>query len=178
MSVRIAYRYAQSLYSKATEAGKTAEVASDMEQLLAVTDSNPDFRMFLASPIIDKKSKKEALRKIFKDCNINSLELFMLMVEKNREILLPDMAVEFTRIFNSNNGITQAEVISATKLDEDAIKQISEFVKSNTGAKTVNITVKEDQNLIGGVKILFEGKLYDNSISTQINNLKKELNIA
>lgn len=178
MSVKIAYRYAKALYSKAEEAGKTAEVASDMEQLSQIAQSNSDFRMFLESPVIDKKSKKEALKKIFNGGNENSINLFLLMAEKNREMLLPDMAAEFTRIYNSNNGITQAEVITASALDESAIKQISEFVKSNSKAKTVNITVKEDKNLVGGLKILFEGKLYDNSISTQINNLKKELNIA
>lgn len=178
MSVKIANRYAKALYSKAAETGKTVEVANDMQNLVSTAQENSEFRLFLESPVIHKSEKKAALKQIFSSCNEDSLNLFLLMTDKNREILLPDMAKELIRIYNINNGITEAEVISAVGLDDKTIAQISDFVKSQTSAKTVNISVTVDQNLVGGMKILFEGKLYDNSISTQINNLKKELNIA
>jgi F-type H+-transporting ATPase subunit delta len=100
------------------------------------------------------------------------------MADKSRENLISFVGLEFMKIYNKQNSITEALVTSAVALDENSLKQVEQYVKIKTAAKAVQITTKVDPSLVGGMTIMFEGKIYDNSIATQINKLKKELNIA
>jgi F-type H+-transporting ATPase subunit delta len=175
---KIASRYAKALFDLAAEKGNVEAVAENVRNLHAISEENADFRLLLNSPLFGKNQKNEALKKMFSSFDASMLLLFNLMVEKNRESLIPMVAVEFTNIYNRANGIIYAEVESATELDNDTMSNITAFVKAHTGAKQVNIKQKTDKNLIGGLTIFFEGKFYNSSVLGQINKMKKELNIA
>ena len=99
--VRIASRYARSLYSKAAESGAVETVAEDMTNLAAVLKESRDLNLFLESPLISRLDKKAAIAKIFSSFGQDSRSLFELMTERGRESLLPYVAQEFTRIYNS-----------------------------------------------------------------------------
>lgn len=175
---KIANRYAQSLFKTATEKNCVDAVASDMRNLADLCLNSKDFVLFIQSPIVNSTQKKKALNQIFANFNEISKNAILVMADKGRESALQFMANQFLRLFNIQNKITQAEITSATSLDESTLKRAEDFVKANTGATRVEIVQKIDANMIGGIQIMFDGKLYDSSISTQINKIKKELNIA
>jgi F-type H+-transporting ATPase subunit delta len=175
---KIASRYALSLYDKASETGVLESVATDIRSLNQVVSENRDFTKFLNSPLISRETKKNALNKIFTGFNKETLNLFHLMADKGRENLISFVGLEFMKIYNKQNSITEALVTSAAALDANSLKQVEQYVKAKTAAKAVQLTTKVDPSLVGGMTIMFEGKIYDNSIATQINKLKKELNIA
>ena len=102
---------------------------------------------------------------------------FLLMVSKSRESLIGKMGAEFILIYNKHHAITEVNVTSASELDKDNLQKIEQYIKLNTNAKTVNIHSKVDPTIIGGLTIMFEGKIYDSSISSQIKKIKKELKI-
>lgn len=118
------------------------------------------------------------LRQICKGFNEISLSVFDMMADKSRENLLGEMAESFISIYNKANGITLAEVTSAIALDKDTLSGIEQFVKNHAGSKQVVITQKVNFALIGGLTILFDGRMYDSSVIGQINKMKKELNLA
>lgn len=175
---KIASRYALSLYNKASEIGVLEAVVSDIRNLNAVTSQNREFSRFLNSPLITRDTKKATLAKIFASFNKETIHLFELMADKSRENLIGYMGAEFVRIYNKNNRITVAEITSASELDAESLKKAEQFVKTSTGATTVEISTKVDASLIGGMTIMFEGKIFDSSIATQIKRIKSELNIA
>ncbi|MBS3914801.1 MAG: ATP synthase F1 subunit delta [Bacteroidetes bacterium] len=175
---KIASRYAKSLYDKAADTGDLESVASDIKNLNLISHSNRDFNRFLNSPLISRETKKATLAKIFASFNKETINLFNLMADKSRENLIAFVGQEFTKIYNQNHGITIAVVTSATELDKDSLEKVENYVRSKTGAKKVEITTETDPSLIGGMTIMFEGKIYDSSVSGQINKIKTELNIA
>jgi F-type H+-transporting ATPase subunit delta len=175
---KIASRYAKSLYDKATETGALESVAADIRNLNEISISNRDFIRFLNSPLISRETKKTTLSKIFATFNKETVNLFSLMADKSRESLIGFVGAEFTKIYNRNHGITLAEVTSAAPLDKESMDKVEQFIRSKSGAKAVEIKTNVDPSLIGGMMIMFEGKLYDSSISSQIKKIKKELNIA
>lgn len=176
--VKIASRYAKSLYDRAVETGSLESVARDITNLNEAVTQSADFRLFLNSPLIARNTKKEALKKIFSGYHDDTRGLFDLMADKGREEFIAQAGIEFIRIYNREKGITHAEVTSAVELDKDTVKKISEFVKKHTGAREVVIHQKTDANLIGGLTIMFEGRIYDSSVLAQIYKMKKELNLA
>jgi F-type H+-transporting ATPase subunit delta len=175
---RIASRYAHALYLKAVEGGHDEAVAGDMKTLVSLSHSNREFRAFLNSPVIPKDAKSNALLAVCKDFHVNSKEIFQLALSKNREMMLPEIASAFLAEFNQQKGIVEATVTAATELDAEALNTVTAFVKKQTGAQNVELIVKKDPSIIGGVIIRFKDRIYDTSIHNQINKLKKELNIA
>lgn len=175
---KIAYRYAKSLFDKANDASVLKEVASDIRNLNDIVKSNRDFTQFLQSPLISRDTKKSTLRKIFGSFNKETVNLFELMTDKNREGFIGLVGIEFIKIFNRTHGITEALVTSAAPMDQESLDRVELFVKSKTGAKSVEISAKVDPSIIGGITVMFEGKIYDSSIASQIKKIKKELNIA
>jgi F-type H+-transporting ATPase subunit delta len=176
--IKIAGRYARSLFEKSKDSKSTDKVAMDIANLNEIVAESKDFRLFLSSPLISRIEKKKALNKLFESYQQNTRDLFSLMTEKGRENLIGLVGAEFTRIYNHSKGITDAEVSSAISLDQATVKSIEEFVKKNTGASEVKLTQKVDGSLVGGLTIMFDGRIYDSSVSGQINKMKKELNIA
>lgn len=175
---RIAARYARSLYSRAEDLKALDAVVSDMKQLNLIVAESKDFNVFLQSPLISKELKKNALDKIFSGFHAETRNLFRLMAEKSRESYISAMGNSFLQLYNQNNGITEAVVTTATEIDKDSLLQIENFVKSKTGAGSVEIVTKTDPSIIGGITIMFDGKIYDSSISSQLKKIKKELKIA
>jgi F-type H+-transporting ATPase subunit delta len=175
---KIASRYAKSLYDTAVSNSKIEAVAADIRDLNEILGTSQDLNLFLQSPLISRIEKKDSLAKIFASFQIETKSLFSIMASRGREILLPLVGQQFTHIYNREHKITEAEVTSAADLDAEALKKITEIVKSATGAKEVILKCKTDQSLIGGLMIMFDGKIFDSTISSQIKKLKKELNLA
>lgn len=175
---RIASRYALALYERAIESKSLEKVVADIRKLNEISAQNQDFVGFLHSPLISKDEKTQVLNKIFALYHAETQSLFKLMVTKNRESLISIMGVEFVKIYNKNNGITEAVVTTASALDSENLEKIEHFVKANTGANAVQIHTKTDPSLVGGLTIMFDGRIYDSSISSQIKKIKKELKIA
>jgi len=175
---RIASRYAHALFLKTQEGGHSDAVAADMKALASLSHENREFRAFLNSPVIAKETKEKALDQICKDFHQSAKDVFHLALSKNREMLLPEIAHAYLQEFNQSKGIVEATVTAAADLDSKALDTIRAFVQKQTGAKNVELSVKTDKSIIGGVIIRFKDRIYDTSIHNQINKLKKELNIA
>lgn len=175
---KIAARYAKSLFDLAISESNIDNVVADIRALNDLYSQNKEFKLFLNSPLINKDTKKEGLKKIFASFQPHTLNLFLLMTGKNRESHIGLLGREFMALYNKNQGITEAQVISAVELDEKGLLAIEQYVKANTGAKSVNIVSKIDTSIIGGLVIMFDGRLYDSSVSGQLNKIKKELKIA
>ena len=111
---RIAKRYATPLLELADMKKSVDNVKSDMEQLLAVCQGSTAFLNMLNSPVIPHLKKREILVKIFEG-NVSeiSLALFRLIVIKNREKLLPQIAREYINAFNESQGFQSAHVTTA-----------------------------------------------------------------
>jgi len=72
----------------------------------------------------------------------------------------------------------QVEVNSAVELSKSTLSDIEKYVKSITDSKSVDVKTNIDTSVVGGLTIEFGGKIFDSTVSTQINKIKKELQIA
>lgn len=176
--MKIASRYAKCLFDIAAEKNQLDAVAADADNAVKSIASSSELTAFLESPLMHKSKKKEVLRQLFKGFNDITLSVFDMMADKSRENLLGEMAQSYINIYNKAKGITLAEVTSAIALDKETLAEIEQFVKKHAGSKQVVITQKVNASLIGGLTILFDGKMYDSSVMGQINKMKKELNLA
>jgi len=176
--MNVAGRYAKSIFELAAEKKSLAPVAEDMQIIASTIAENADLKSMLNNPLIPKSKKVDVLNKIFSSTNELTQNLMRVMSSKNREGMLQDVATTFLSLKNKSEGITEVSVITAKEIKAADLSGIEAFVKSNTNAKKVLITNSVDESLIGGFKVSFDGKLYDSTVSTHLNNLKKELKLA
>lgn len=172
---RVASRYAKSLIDLAKEQGSLDTVYKDMKDFLDTLKRNPQIDVMLKSPVITGEHKTSVLKKIFeKAYHKNTMELFDIVVRKNRAMFLPSIAQAFIEQYQLLNNMMKASVKTAYAIDDKVREEVKQFIEKYSG-KQVELQTIVDPQLIGGIVIQMGDKLYDASIAGKLRNAKKEL---
>ena len=97
-----------------------------------------------------------------------------IVIRKKREYYLPDIAIAFIGQYNDINKITTANVKTAVAVSDEVIAEVRTFIEKQTGKKVI-LETSVNPELIGGLVIQMEDKLYDASISGKLRKAKQEL---
>jgi F-type H+-transporting ATPase subunit delta len=101
---------------------------------------------------------------------------FVKLLQKNGQLKLAKNIIEkFSSIYNSENGIVEASVVSAEKLSEDVLKNVEAFIAKKYAAKRVILTNSIEKKIKGGIIIRVGDEMMDASIIKKISNLKTAL---
>ena len=169
---KIAKRYATPLLELAVKKKSADRVKSDMEQFLAVCQGNIAFLNMLNSPIIPHLKKGEILVKIFQgSVSEISSALLRLIVVKNREKLLPQIAREYIDAFNESQGVQLAHVTTAVAMTPALRTSVEELVKKISGKKPL-LTTQVNKNIVGGYILTMDDSQIDQSVMGALNKLK------
>jgi len=172
---RVSGRYAKSLIDLALERKALDAVYADVVLLKQTIEANSSLANMLKSPII-KTDKKQAILKQLFASHLSELTLAFinLVAAKNRGYFMHDIASQFIVQYNEINKITTAHVKTAVAIGADVQAEVKRFLEAQTG-KRVELKNSVDQELIGGMVIQIEDRLYDASISGKLRKAKQEL---
>ncbi|MDR0310112.1 MAG: ATP synthase F1 subunit delta, partial [Acidobacteriota bacterium] len=98
-----------------------------------------------------------------------------VLLERNRLHLLPRVADRFIELVNKNKGIMSAKIVTATPLDRDGIGRIEKRLGKITGKTVIAGAVETDENLLGGMVVSVGNTVYDGSVRTQLEEMKRRL---
>lgn len=170
--IRVASRYAKSVIDLAIEKGCLDEVHTDMLLLANVCNENRELVSLLKSPIVKSDKKYNVLSSIFTGkVNALTLAFFKIITQKGREQALPSISEEVHNLYNELKGIQKAQVITASALNDELRNEFKSLVVSSTG-KTVELTEKIDEDIIGGYILRIADKQIDESIKSKLNKIK------
>ncbi|MCC5918939.1 MAG: ATP synthase F1 subunit delta [Cryomorphaceae bacterium] len=173
-SVKIAKRYAKSLLLLARDNSLVEEVAKDMQMLESVGRENRDFRLLLSSPVVKKDKKIAIIKAIFeKHFQTPSMLFVQLIVKKNRESVLLEIAESYMNQHRAMKGIKEASVITATALT-DVQREMVESQLRIWGKGEVNVAYQVDPDIIAGIVVRMEDVEYNGSISSKLQALRQE----
>jgi len=172
--VRVASRYAKSLFELAREKGVVEEVNRDMQLFERVGNENKNFLLMLKNPIIDHSKKLSILRQLF-EARVNpiTMSIFDITVKKHREAILYSVAKEFHNLYNQSIGIEKAEVTTVVALTEANRTRFKEIIRRSFG-KEVELKEKIDSDLLGGYILKVGDRQIDESLSNKLQQLKRE----
>ena len=174
-SYRIASRYAKSLLDLAITQGKLDRVLEDVVAFDRATQ-NRDFALLLKSPLVKSDKKERIFDAIFQgkiDPLTNSF--LHIIIRKGRESQLAEIAHEFINQYREIKGISIVNVVSAEPLSEETLSSIRrKLLDSKLTRGNIQFNTSVDRNLIGGLVISFEDKLYDASVKHQLEQLRKQ----
>ena len=174
-ATKLSARYAKSLLDLAIEKNALSSVVDDMTLLKETIHRSHDLRILLQSPIIGPAKKLKILEKVFAGRIGEFTHTFViLMVNKGREPYLLDITTAFTEQYNVYKQITPVKIISAAELDPKLVDELVAKIKKEANIVNLELTTAIDPTLVGGFRVQYEDKLYDASLSTELDDLKKE----
>lgn len=172
---RLAQRYAKSLIDIATEMKQLDKVKDDVLFLKSIVDKSREFVLMLDSPIIKPDKKYKVIKAVTKDNLSNITDKFLkLLCNKGREANLRGIISSFIQQFNSIRGLHTAKLTTAASISKDLINSFETKIKKSTSYDNVQLEVVVDDKIIGGFILEMEGKLIDNSIRRNLNEVKKQ----
>lgn len=167
-------RYAQALFDLSLEQKYLEKTQQDMVLISTVLSENRELRKVLANPVLDNYHKVRVLDKIFTG-KIQKLTLrfLELITNKNREAYLYPICEAFEVIYKEHKNIMPITITTAYKAEKKVVDAILEKLHTVTD-KTLEVTLAEDEELIGGFRLDFEDYQYDDSIKVQLKRMAKE----
>jgi len=171
----VAGRYAEALYDIAARENKIDQLE---EELLAVnqllSESEP-FRKIINHPRITANEKKEVLANLFKGhISVIMLSFLGYVLDRQRELFLPDMTAYFTGLANKARNVCDVQVVSAVELTGEEKKNLESAMAKSTGKK-VKLDFSVEQELLGGVVVRVGDKIIDGSVRYRLQALREHL---
>jgi len=174
----IARNYAETLLTLGERHGGDATVdafGASLRQVVSMLEGEPRLREFLETPRIDAEGKKRALRAALGGRAPDLFLRFLLVVvEKRRQGLLPEIADEYEALVDVLRGRVRAEITLPGEADEAMRQEVVGTLETRLGKKVVP-TFRTDPSILGGVVIRVGERTLDGSLRRQITGLRRRL---
>jgi len=177
---RVAVRYARSLFELSVEQKKLEEVKIDMEMLYTLCIQNKAFRNFLKNPIIHSYKKLSILSKILeKKVDDLTFKFVDIVTRKSREDIIPEISEQFLVQYRQFKRIEIVDVITPIKLDQTLKAEFEKLAKNYIQKDwIVEINEKVDKELIGGYVVKIGDRQIDDSVSSKLREVRKQLIVS
>lgn len=167
--------YSEALFEAAKKAGVLDKVAADAKMLHGIVEGQVKLRTLMEAPNIPRDTKEQVITRVF-GSRIHPLLLnfTLLLLRRGRLELWVPAVVAFAEWYAKHMGVTPASVTTAVELDPGDKARL-EKVLSDYTQKTLVITWKVDDRLIGGVRFQSGDLLVDSSLASGLGSLKETL---
>jgi F-type H+-transporting ATPase subunit delta len=164
----LAKRYAAALLKITDADGSTEETEALLLALKDAYNSNKEFRAVLSQPRVPRAAKKRLLTKIFEGKAKRSFTDFLdLLVDKNRQDILPDIADMFDRLADASKGVVKITVKSWKPLS-DAQRSSLQSKLERLANKKVAIDAKVDPAVKGGMLVMYGDTVIDGTVAHRL----------
>lgn len=172
---RLAARYAKAILDLAVEKGQLEKVQQDMAFLRAICRSNRELVNLLQSPIV-KSDKKQRILEAITAGRISPMTTAFnaLLMSKEREAYLPEIAVAFEDQYKAYKGIQTVKLTTAVPVSEDLKQAILDKVKTDRGIPQIDLETEVREELIGGFVLEIGDELIDASIAYDLHKIRQQ----
>ena len=171
----LARRYTRALFQLAREVGQEEAVGSEVEQFYA-DYSRSDLQSVLSNPAFPVEMRRHVFDQVARSEGLSSLTLrfLSLLLERDRLSHLAGIVSCYRRLLNDAKGRVDAKVVSGTALEPALVERLRGQLRAISG-KEVILQQVIDPDLLGGLQVELEGKIYDGSLRTQLENMKQRI---
>ena len=170
----VARRYGRALFSLAKSQGALDAVGAALATIADVL-VDPNVMRMLTGPVT-RERKREFLTKIVQSANAPAMlrDFMLLLVDNERIRHTPTIRGVFGSLLDAERGITRATIRSAAPLTPEMVEQVTRTFGTITG-KQVVARVEVVPDLIAGVIVEVDGKVYDGSLRTELDKLQQQM---
>jgi len=171
----LAKRYARALLESLREE-EVEPVRRDIETFEAILRDSMEMRKLLLSPIFSPEEKKGIIKTLSERIGLSkaSQGFLGLLIEKDRLGYFKEIRTSFEGLLYERRNKVKAYVTSSNSFSPSHEALLRERLRELT-KKEVDMDIKTDPSLIGGLVVRIGDVIYDGSIKGQLNSMKEEL---
>jgi len=172
----VARRYATALADVVLKSGEIETTRAELRTWEQMISGNPELESAFGNPSIAAAKKEAVLEGLLgKTKPSKTTSNFLRVLLRNGRLTdLTAVNEKFESVLEDRSGSVSGQVISAHELPDAERKELMANLEKLTG-KTVKLDFAIDKEIIGGVVTRVGSTVYDNSVRTQLANLREEL---
>ncbi len=171
----VAKRYADALVQIAREKQSINIFEEELKVVKEVVSHNKEFSIFLRSPNIESAKKKAMVQNAFASLSKEIVNTILLLIDSRRENTVVEIVDMYIELANKERNIADATVYSIRQLTEEEKYAIAETFAKICGKAAIRIHNVIDDNLLGGIKVRIDNRIYDGSLQGKITQIRREL---
>jgi len=167
-------RYAEAAFELAT---RDKAVDAWQRDLAFAAELARDERVARAadSPAVPVAERRKLVRRLLASrVSPFALNLALLVAERGRFAVLPDVSVEYDALVRKSRGIIAATVTTPTPLSKQELAAVKTRVEQLAGAH-VELSTATDPSLLGGLRVRIGDLQIDASVSGRLERLRARL---
>lgn len=170
----IASRYGSALFSIAVDRKQINELQLEAKELRKVLLENRDFIVLLGNSFLSVEERDQIVDKTIKAFDEDIVSLIKVLIKNGRANQVIDVLDAFNSYCNNARGVEEGLVYSVVPLDELTLKKLQTKI-SQLEKVEVELINKIDPSIIGGLKVVIRGHIYDGSIKNKLENMRIDL---
>lgn len=168
----IASRYAVALFELHQEG---IDVAADLNRVAQVTE-NEDAQALMKNSQIAAEDRAKAILKAASVKDEHVLRLLVMLCSRNKATLVVYINEILEKLIREANAQVMVDVTVARDLNANLAAKLKESISSGLG-KAVDLNVKTDASILGGLILNIGDRQIDHSVRGRINGLKRALSV-
>jgi F-type H+-transporting ATPase subunit delta len=175
----VAGRYATALFELAREERTVDVVKADLDRFNVMVAESDDLARLVRSPVFTAAEQVKALSALLDRAGIagTSAKFLKLLAANRRLFAVGDVIRTFRTLVARFKGEATAQVTVAEPLSDKNLDALKSGLKAVTG-KDVDLNVKVDPEIIGGLIVKVGSRMVDSSLRTKLNSIKHAMKEA
>lgn len=174
----VSRNYAEALLALATKAENRDGFGVMIRDVANAIQQDPTVKLFLRSPRVSYERKNEILAQAFGDRVPRVfLRFLQTMVHNRRQMMIPEIATEYARLLDEEEGRVHAEVTLARPVTEAETVDIGVQLSRVLGSKVVPQIVV-DPSIMGGIVVKVGNTVMDGSVSRRLSKLATRMRVS
>jgi F-type H+-transporting ATPase subunit delta len=168
----------EALIETAQRENKTKKVTYDIVSFYDVITADETLKKILGSSAYETSERISIINDLGERAGFDKLvtNFVSLAVELDKFKTLLKSKQSIVRRLRKASGISRAEIIFGENPSDSDLKKITEVLEKLTGDE-VEIEVKIDPAIIGGIIVKVEDRVFDGSIKTQLERIREILTL-
>lgn len=167
--------YSEAVFELAKEQNNADEMKEELDSLAVIFKDTPEIAKFLSTPTVGLSEKLSVLEKAFKGrVSETAYNLLCVVTEKGRADILPAIAEDYKNRWNEMKNIAEVIVTTSTPLS-DGLRSKLKAKLETVYKKTVILTEKVDESIMGGIVINYGNTMMDGSVKAKLEALQKQI---
>ena len=167
----VASVYGQALYDLARDESLSESILGELKVLSEAFSQNADFVRLLTSPSLPKVERLNIIHESFAGkVNPYVLNFMKILTEKGYMRHFSDCYEVYREKYNADNGILPVKAVTAHPMTQDQLARLGSKLEKITGKK-IELINTIDLSCIGGIRLDYDGKRVDDTVSGRLDRL-------
>ena len=168
----IANVYGGALYDLAKDENLTEQIRAELTALDEAFAQEPGFIGLLSSASLPKPERVQVVEDSFRSkIHPYVLNFMKILTEKGYIRHFSGCCKVFRERYNNDNGILPVTAVTAVPLSDALRQKLADKLTAITG-KTIDLSCRVDPECLGGVRLDYDGKRLDDTVSHRLDAVR------